>query len=190
MVLELAGEGAMPPQLPAPTSRHLEIAHHLVRRGSLLRRMLSMNTTHLDWSALTAKRIAKTKSTMANDRTARDRLTASPSRSTVVKTSSLTLCGSNSVAGRGVYGHVYKAQMPTGEAIVVKVLGTYSKQGEKEFHTKVLASCYLEGAWTTPYSPAQPNQRVESAFCLLILCLQFSNLVHEQIHEEYEHSAR
>nr|GLL37809.1 hypothetical protein C2845_PM13G25250 [Ipomoea trifida] len=44
MVSELAGKGAVPPQLPEPASRRLEIAHHSdrfrqqIRRGSLLYR--------------------------------------------------------------------------------------------------------------------------------------------------------
>lgn len=41
--------------------------------------------------------------------------------------------------GQGAFGPVYKAQMPTGETVAVKVLATNSKQGEKEFHTEVNA---------------------------------------------------
>ncbi|XP_008776618.1 calcium/calmodulin-regulated receptor-like kinase 1 isoform X1 [Phoenix dactylifera] len=40
--------------------------------------------------------------------------------------------------GQGAFGPVYKAQMPTGETVAVKVLATHSKQGEKEFQTEVL----------------------------------------------------
>ncbi|XP_074589152.1 calcium/calmodulin-regulated receptor-like kinase 1 isoform X2 [Curcuma longa] len=40
--------------------------------------------------------------------------------------------------GQGAFGPVYKAQMPTGETLAVKVLATNSKQGEKEFQTEVL----------------------------------------------------
>ncbi|CAL9103549.1 unnamed protein product [Musa acuminata var. zebrina] len=40
--------------------------------------------------------------------------------------------------GQGAFGPVYKAQMPTGETVAVKVLATNSKQGEKEFQTEVL----------------------------------------------------
>ncbi|XP_074589153.1 calcium/calmodulin-regulated receptor-like kinase 1 isoform X3 [Curcuma longa] len=39
---------------------------------------------------------------------------------------------------QGAFGPVYKAQMPTGETLAVKVLATNSKQGEKEFQTEVL----------------------------------------------------
>lgn len=39
--------------------------------------------------------------------------------------------------GQGAYGPVYKAKMSTGETVAVKVLGTDSKQGEKEFQTEV-----------------------------------------------------
>ncbi|WOL16023.1 hypothetical protein Cni_G24805 [Canna indica] len=40
--------------------------------------------------------------------------------------------------GQGAFGSVYKAQMPTGEIVAVKVLATNSKQSEKEFQTEVL----------------------------------------------------
>ncbi|XP_017411213.1 calcium/calmodulin-regulated receptor-like kinase 2 isoform X2 [Vigna angularis] len=39
--------------------------------------------------------------------------------------------------GQGSFGTVYKATMPTGEVVAVKVLAPNSKQGEKEFHTEV-----------------------------------------------------
>lgn len=39
--------------------------------------------------------------------------------------------------GQGAFGPVYKAQMPSGETVAVKVLATDSKQGEKEFQTEV-----------------------------------------------------
>ncbi|XP_077243428.1 calcium/calmodulin-regulated receptor-like kinase 1 [Tasmannia lanceolata] len=42
------------------------------------------------------------------------------------------------VIGQGAFGPVYKAQMPTGETVAVKVLDTNSKQGEREFQTEVL----------------------------------------------------
>ena len=41
------------------------------------------------------------------------------------------------VLGQGEFGPVYKAQMPTGETVAVKVLDSKSKQGEKEFQTEV-----------------------------------------------------
>ncbi|KAH1156445.1 hypothetical protein AAZX31_18G256200 [Glycine max] len=40
--------------------------------------------------------------------------------------------------GEGSFGTVYKAMMPTGEVVAVKMLGPNSKQGEKEFQTEVL----------------------------------------------------
>ncbi|MED6175556.1 Calcium/calmodulin-regulated receptor-like kinase 2 [Stylosanthes scabra] len=40
--------------------------------------------------------------------------------------------------GQGSFGTVYKATMPTGEVVAVKVLAPNSKQGEKEFQTEVL----------------------------------------------------
>ncbi|KAE9619952.1 hypothetical protein Lal_00040389 [Lupinus albus] len=40
--------------------------------------------------------------------------------------------------GQGSFGTVYKATMPTGEVVAVKVLASNSKQGEKEFQTEVL----------------------------------------------------
>ncbi|QCE03822.1 hypothetical protein DEO72_LG8g1850 [Vigna unguiculata] len=39
--------------------------------------------------------------------------------------------------GQGAFGHVYKAQMSIMETIEVKILPANSKQGEKEFYTKV-----------------------------------------------------
>ncbi|XP_077220630.1 calcium/calmodulin-regulated receptor-like kinase 1 isoform X2 [Tasmannia lanceolata] len=42
------------------------------------------------------------------------------------------------VIGQGAFGPVYKAQMSTGETVAVKVLGTDSKQGEREFQAEVL----------------------------------------------------
>ncbi|XP_050888458.1 calcium/calmodulin-regulated receptor-like kinase 1 [Lathyrus oleraceus] len=42
------------------------------------------------------------------------------------------------IIGLGAFGSVYKAQMPTGETVVVKVLGANSRQGEQEFLTEVL----------------------------------------------------
>ncbi|KAJ6371173.1 hypothetical protein OIU77_001639 [Salix suchowensis] len=41
------------------------------------------------------------------------------------------------VLGQGSFGPVYKAVMPTGETLAVKVLASNSKQGEKEFQTEV-----------------------------------------------------
>ncbi|KAH8483481.1 hypothetical protein H0E87_028042 [Populus deltoides] len=41
------------------------------------------------------------------------------------------------VLGQGSFGPVYKAFMPTGEILAVKVLASNSKQGEKEFQTEV-----------------------------------------------------
>ncbi|KAF5730596.1 leucine-rich repeat receptor-like serine/threonine-protein kinase [Tripterygium wilfordii] len=40
--------------------------------------------------------------------------------------------------GQGAFGPVYKAQMPTGETVAVKVLAADSRQGEKEFQTEVM----------------------------------------------------
>ncbi|XP_054802457.1 calcium/calmodulin-regulated receptor-like kinase 2 isoform X2 [Prosopis cineraria] len=42
------------------------------------------------------------------------------------------------ILGQGSFGTVYKATMPTGEVVAVKVLDSNSKQGEKEFQTEVL----------------------------------------------------
>lgn len=39
--------------------------------------------------------------------------------------------------GQGSYGPVYKAKMPNGAVLAVKVLASDSKQGEKEFQTEV-----------------------------------------------------
>ncbi|CAA3014667.1 calcium calmodulin-regulated receptor-like kinase 2 [Olea europaea subsp. europaea] len=41
------------------------------------------------------------------------------------------------ILGQGSFGPVYKATMPAGEVVAVKVLDSGSKQGEKEFHTEV-----------------------------------------------------
>ncbi|GAB2300124.1 hypothetical protein Dimus_034163 [Dionaea muscipula] len=41
------------------------------------------------------------------------------------------------IIGQGSFGPVYKAKMPTGEVVAVKVLASDSKQGEKEFQTEV-----------------------------------------------------
>ncbi|XP_073018850.1 calcium/calmodulin-regulated receptor-like kinase 2 [Primulina eburnea] len=41
------------------------------------------------------------------------------------------------VLGQGSFGPVYKAIMPAGEVVAVKVLASNSKQGDKEFHTEV-----------------------------------------------------
>ncbi|KAG4926600.1 hypothetical protein JHK84_052271 [Glycine max] len=40
--------------------------------------------------------------------------------------------------GQGSFGTVYKATMPTGEVVAVKVLAPNSKQGEKEFQTEAV----------------------------------------------------
>ncbi|KAL2993526.1 hypothetical protein AAZX31_10G117000 [Glycine max] len=40
--------------------------------------------------------------------------------------------------GEGSFGTFYKAMMPTGEVVAMKMLGPNSKQGEKEFQTEVL----------------------------------------------------
>ncbi|XP_042406036.1 calcium/calmodulin-regulated receptor-like kinase 2 [Zingiber officinale] len=42
------------------------------------------------------------------------------------------------VLGQGSFGPVYKAAMPTGELVAVKMLASDSTQGEKEFQTEVL----------------------------------------------------
>ncbi|KAL0302083.1 UNVERIFIED_CONTAM: Calcium/calmodulin-regulated receptor-like kinase [Sesamum radiatum] len=47
-------------------------------------------------------------------------------------------CNFTTLIGQGAYGPVYKAQMSSGETVAVKVLGTDSKQGEKEFQTEVM----------------------------------------------------
>ncbi|XP_073128656.1 calcium/calmodulin-regulated receptor-like kinase 2 [Henckelia pumila] len=41
------------------------------------------------------------------------------------------------ILGQGSFGPVYKAIMPAGEVVAVKVLASNSKQGEREFHTEV-----------------------------------------------------
>ncbi|KAJ4833087.1 Calcium/calmodulin-regulated receptor-like kinase 2 [Turnera subulata] len=41
------------------------------------------------------------------------------------------------ILGQGSFGPVYKAVMPSGEVVAVKVLASDSKQGEKEFRTEV-----------------------------------------------------
>ncbi|KAK6129106.1 hypothetical protein DH2020_037142 [Rehmannia glutinosa] len=41
------------------------------------------------------------------------------------------------ILGQGSFGPVYKATMPAGEVVAVKVLASNSKQGEKEFQTEV-----------------------------------------------------
>ena len=41
------------------------------------------------------------------------------------------------ILGQGAFGPVYKATMPAGEVVAVKVLSSNSKQGEKEFQTEV-----------------------------------------------------
>nr|GMC62248.1 calcium/calmodulin-regulated receptor-like kinase 2 [Ipomoea batatas] len=41
------------------------------------------------------------------------------------------------VIGKGSFGPVYKAEMPAGGVVAVKVLATDSKQGEREFQTEV-----------------------------------------------------
>lgn len=41
------------------------------------------------------------------------------------------------ILGQGSFGPVYKAKMPAGEVVAVKVLASDSKQGEKEFQTEV-----------------------------------------------------
>lgn len=39
--------------------------------------------------------------------------------------------------GEGSFGSVYKADMPSGEVVAVKVLALKSSQGEREFQTEV-----------------------------------------------------
>lgn len=43
-----------------------------------------------------------------------------------------------SVIGQGAFGPVYKATLPSGEIVAVKVLASNSKQGEREFQTEVM----------------------------------------------------
>jgi len=45
--------------------------------------------------------------------------------------------------GEGSFGTVYKAMMPTGEVVAVKMLAPNSKQGEKEFLTEVYADQFF-----------------------------------------------
>ncbi|OIT18719.1 PREDICTED: calcium/calmodulin-regulated receptor-like kinase 2 [Nicotiana attenuata] len=45
------------------------------------------------------------------------------------------------ILGQGSFGPVYKATMPAGGVVAVKVLATDSKQGEKEFFTEVWIAC-------------------------------------------------
>ncbi|KAK4752871.1 hypothetical protein SAY87_021669 [Trapa incisa] len=47
-------------------------------------------------------------------------------------------CNFSTIIGQGAFGPVYKAQMSSGETVAIKVLGTDSKQGEKEFQTEVM----------------------------------------------------
>lgn len=47
------------------------------------------------------------------------------------------------ILGQGSFGPVYKAIMPTGAVVAVKVLANKSKQGEKEFQTEVCLSAYI-----------------------------------------------
>jgi len=47
--------------------------------------------------------------------------------------------------GQGSFGTVYKATMPTGEVVAVKVLAPNSKQGEKEFQTEVYSVTWFVG---------------------------------------------
>lgn len=42
------------------------------------------------------------------------------------------------IIGQGAFGPVYKAIMPAGEVVAIKVLASDSRQGEKEFQTEVL----------------------------------------------------
>ncbi|KAG0473696.1 hypothetical protein HPP92_015045 [Vanilla planifolia] len=42
------------------------------------------------------------------------------------------------ILGQGSFGPVYKATMPAGEVVAVKVLANKSRQGEKEFQTEVV----------------------------------------------------
>lgn len=44
------------------------------------------------------------------------------------------------IIGQGSFGPVYKATMPAGDVVAVKVLASNSKQGEKEFQTEVKPS--------------------------------------------------
>ena len=46
------------------------------------------------------------------------------------------------ILGQGSFGPVYKALMPAGEVVAIKVLASDSKQGEKEFHTKVTVTSH------------------------------------------------
>ncbi|XP_062170272.1 calcium/calmodulin-regulated receptor-like kinase 1 [Alnus glutinosa] len=47
-------------------------------------------------------------------------------------------CNFTTLIGQGAFGPVYRAKMSTGEIVAVKVLGTDSKQGAKEFQTEVM----------------------------------------------------
>ena len=78
--------------------------------------------------------------------------------------------------GQGSYGPVYKAKMPNGAVLAVKVLASDSKQGEKEFQTEVrmLATFQFQsstGSCSIVFS-YQPNVSMLDRLFLLI-CLLF-----------------
>lgn len=50
--------------------------------------------------------------------------------------------------GQGSYGPVYKAKMPNGAVLAVKVLASDSKQGEKEFQTEVRILATFSFQWS------------------------------------------
>ncbi|KAH6812263.1 Protein kinase superfamily protein [Perilla frutescens var. frutescens] len=50
------------------------------------------------------------------------------------------------ILGQGSFGPVYKATMPVGEVVTVKVLASDSKQGEREFQTEQRSATLIRNA--------------------------------------------
>ncbi|KAL4574452.1 hypothetical protein LXL04_021284 [Taraxacum kok-saghyz] len=80
-----------------------------------------------------------------------------------------------SLIGKGAFGPAFKAQMTVGEAVVVKVLTTDSKQGEKEFQIEVMLLGRLHHKNLVEEKEMELKQMMHSEWLLKQMVINKSN---------------